>query len=74
MIAWWASFGLNIGYELGEIHVANYVAVAEAVRLAGKQTTLLREVMKTRSQEGTSVSKSSSSSPSKKAEIKSIKK
>ena len=52
----------------------NYVAVAEAVRLAGKQTTLLREVMKTRSQEGTSVSKSSSSSPSKKAEIKSIKK
>jgi hypothetical protein len=73
MIAWLANFGLNRS-RIGRIHVANYVAVAEAVRLAGKQTTLLREVMKTRSQGGTSVSKSSLSGPSKKVEIKSIKK
>jgi hypothetical protein len=30
--------------------VANYTAVAEAMRIAGKQTSLLREVMKIRAE------------------------
>jgi hypothetical protein len=36
--------------EQGEEGMANYVAVAEAVRAAQTKTTLLREVIKTRAQ------------------------
>jgi hypothetical protein len=54
--------------------VANYVAVAEAVRLAEKQTTLLREVMKSRSGAPPAVPRSGGLPPAKQPEGKSPKK
>jgi hypothetical protein len=48
--------------------MADYVAVAEAVRLAEKKTTLLREVMKARTQTATRVAGRASSTPEKQHE------
>jgi hypothetical protein len=43
------SFGFD-GHESWRDDMANYIALTEAVRVAKKETALLREVMKTRAQ------------------------
>ena len=48
--------------------MVDYVAVAEAVRLAGKQTTLLREVMTLRAQAASSPQTKAASASAKQTE------